>query len=254
MEIEVVVPMAGLGSRFLNFSNTAKPLIMVHGYPIFLWAVFSLNKIWGHSRFTFVHHKDDGCLPHIEKYCRKLNLKFQSVELTERTAGPSDTLYRAKDFINEQSRLISLDCDLFFSSDSFFEFILSEFHIENGNICYFNSSSDRYGYIQTDRENKIVDIAEKKVISDKAVIGAYSFPHAKDVFAVIEEHNKTFSSGFPISKIVEIMLSNGIEFYAQPMNSYFSFGTPEELSFSLKQPELEIYSATLEKHLKAHAV
>ena len=176
--IEVVMPMAGKGSRFKeNNILTPKPLLMAGEKCFFETALSSLGPLKNNYRLTFITCIDDNLKEQIEKLTSSYKVKIQILELENRTSGPAETLYMCKDIINTDLPLISLDCDLFFSCDLYFK-SLSQLPVTNDNhgfLSYFHSNDPRYSYVDTNEKGFVSQVAEKKVISNYAIIGSYAF-------------------------------------------------------------------------------
>ena len=226
--------MAGLGQRFKNQGVlTPKPLIEIQGHPLFYHSLLSLKPILSHSRISFVVCQEDEIGASIKQKMGTQTIPFQVLTLESRTKGPAETLFLTKDFIHLDKPLLSLDCDLFFQSPAYFESIQStDTKKDSGYLCYFQSTAPKYSYIAMDEAATVCEIAEKKVISNNAVIGSYFFSSAEAIMDSIEKLSLSKGELF-LSLAIQDMIMRGQTFKAFPSVDYLSFGTPEELRESL---------------------
>src|SRR5215216_5252933 len=112
--INIVVPMAGRGSRFAGMENDVpKPLIqVVPGKAMIEYVIDYLTFAEPH-RFIFV------CLATHERFCgfkEFFHGKTSSHEIvlaSEITAGPAASVLLAEPFIDNENELIVAYCDMF---------------------------------------------------------------------------------------------------------------------------------------------
>ncbi len=241
--LQIVLPMAGLGLRFSKEGySLPKPLIPVDGVPMFQQAINSFKLILEKNpdyigkKIAIIRRQ------HQSEYQLETLLKNSDQSLVvkilpELTRGAAETSFLVKDLVSMDSPIIFIDCDLWFESENFFKFIISciegqETHIA-GAVCTFTSDSVKYSYVSTDSNSFITDIAEKKPISRSAVIGAYFFRKASYFFDEAEEvlKNPLANPGeYYTSIIIKNLIAKNFKFKAFKNDSYFSFGTPEELA------------------------
>src|SRR5690606_38915697 len=147
----------GQGQRFKEQGVlTPKPLIDIHGHPLYYHSLLSLKPILSQSRVSFVVCTEDDMEARIQEKMKDHSIPFQVISLKRRTKGPAETVFLAKDSIHLEKPLFSLDCDLYFHSPSYFENILSSSNGEHsGFLCYFQSSKPRYSYIKLDDQNRV---------------------------------------------------------------------------------------------------
>lgn len=183
----VIVPMAGRGSRFAGASpERPKPLVEIHGKPMFQWALKSLEGI-RFSRIIFIvldEHERRFAVSHCVQ--KQFDGNAIVVTIPQVTEGQLCTVLAAKQYINtDEDVLVS-------SSDTFVVSRLGE-DIEKkrddcrGIISVANLPGDRWSFARTDGDGKVVEVAEKIRISDYASTGLYYFSHGCDLVAVGEE-------------------------------------------------------------------
>jgi HAD superfamily hydrolase (TIGR01509 family) len=239
-KMNVLIPMAGAGSRFANAGYTfPKPLIEVKGKPMIQVVVESLNI---EANFIYIVQKS-----HREKYNLDtlLNLitpNCKVVEIEGITEGAACTTLLAKELINNDSPLIITNSDQFIDWNSTeFMYQMNEKNLDGG-IVSFPATHPKWSFAKTDENGIVLEVAEKKPISDKATAGIYYWKH-----------------GFDYVKYAEQMISNDVrvnnEFYVCPVyneaitdnkkifnymieaDKMWGLGTPEDLNYFLENYE-----------------
>jgi NDP-sugar pyrophosphorylase family protein len=239
--LNIVIPMAGRGSRFADAGYTfPKPLIDVKGKTMIEAVVNNLKPKTDH-RFIFVVQKE-----HYEKYDlyhvlqNATGNKFEIIQIDGVTEGAACTVLTALQYIDNQDDL------LIANSDQFVEVDIDAF-IENGRqpgvdglIMTFRASHPKWSYARTDESGKVLEVAEKKMISDKATVGIYYFRQGRDFVhaaqAMIEKDIRTNNEFYVCPVYNELILDNQEirldEIKAEQMHG---LGTPEDLNDFLKK-------------------
>jgi NDP-sugar pyrophosphorylase family protein len=236
MALEIVLPMAGLGSRFraLNFRE-AKPLVPWQSTPLFLHALSSLERLLPEARVTaVVSCLDDLADPVADLISgRWPQLSFRVVEIDGITAGSAETVAIAANDIPKDHALLSLDCDLLFQSREF-ESLVSGIREGtahwDGALCTFTSQRPQYSYVEV-KDGEVARIREKQVISDRAVLGAYFFRRTGDYLKAFDElkDGPRETVELYVSGVIALMLKSGKRFGISQAEEYQCLGTPAEL-------------------------
>ena len=152
------------------------------------------------------------------------------------TRGPVETALSVERHLNLDDAVVVMDCDLWFSSQKYFQMISESVlgkSLASGGLVYFKSNLPRYSYARLDGD-RVLETAEKTVISDHALIGAYYFSSARLFLKAAHQLMKcSLSSEMPefnVSLLYNYLLKEGQEVRAYSQDSYHSFGTPEELA------------------------
>ncbi len=237
MSINLIMPMGGAGTRFANLGyECPKPLIEINKRHFFEYAADSVRKYCDVESITFVVLKD-----HVERFGIDKAIKEYApdaviIELDHVLNGAVLTSMRGAAAIENDLPLIFCDCDLMFRSESLYAYADSS--SDNGKyrnneldgwLVTFSNSDGRFSYVKTDENGYVIETAEKKVISSRAVCGAYGFAN-RDLFIRYAEkymdncpYNEYFMSG-----IYNIMIEDGKKIGEFPTDHFLSFGTPEE--------------------------
>ena len=236
--LHIIVPLAGEGSRFLKEGwTTPKPLIPLHGMPLFKRAIGSVLADGVQMRYSFIVRQN-----HIDEYSIDKGIqsflpeaKIFSVQQT--TRGAVETCLMAERVIDDNDAVVVMDCDLEFRSKQFIELIKvslakSGEEAEGGALVSFDSDSPKYSYAEIDENNVVIRTAEKEVISHHALCGAYFFSSGRRFKQVAHQlmNEQNFAKPeYYVSLLYNYLIAAGEKVYLAPMEEYYSYGTPEEL-------------------------
>ncbi len=236
--LHIIMPMAGEGSRFLKEGwNTPKPLIDLHGLPLFKHALLSISDKTIPKKYSFIVRYE-----HIEKYGIDKGIKAFLPEanifsVMKTTRGAVETCLVAESAIADNDGIIVMDCDLEFRSKRFMEIIKNYLNepidITNGGaLVSFESQEPRYSYAAIDNDSNVTKTAEKEVISSHALCGAYFFASGfrfKQVAHQLLNDTEFKKPEYYVSLLYNYLLKEGEKVQLATMEEYYSYGTPEEL-------------------------
>ncbi|MFH1470371.1 MAG: glycosyltransferase family 2 protein [Candidatus Micrarchaeota archaeon] len=173
--LNILVPMAGKGSRFAQAGYTfPKPLIEVRGKPMIQVVIEDIRPSSEH-RFIFICQKE-----HVEKYGVKELLQLISpgcivIAIDKVTEGAACTALLASDHIANEDELLIANSDQYVQMDinSMLEFARKE--KLDGAILTFPATHPKWSFVKTDEKGYVVEVAEKKPISNEATVGIYYY-------------------------------------------------------------------------------
>lgn len=239
--LHIIMPMAGRGSRFLEQGYvTPKPLIRVEGQPLFLRAIQGLRAVDAPRKYTFIVRSE-----HIRDFAidRRLKACFPEaavIGVEHTTRGAVETCLLAEARIAPDDAVAVQDCDLEFHSASFDEGIAADLRGDgrdvSGRVVSFRADHPRYSYAEINERGMVIRTAEKQVISDHALAGAYYFARGEYFLVAAHELVRRFEAGdvrakeLYLSLLYNILLESGGRVRLHELELYRSFGTPEELS------------------------
>lgn len=236
--LHVVMPMAGEGSRFANAGwTTPKPLIELNGQPLFKHAISSVAADGIEMKYSFIVRHE-----HIEKYGIDAGIKSflpdaNIFSVMKTTRGAVETCLMAESAITDDDAVIVMDCDLEFRSVKFIEIIkgiLSQSleEAKGGTLVSFESDQPKYSYAELGDDGFVKRTAEKEVISNHALCGAYFFSTGKrfkQIAHQLLDEPRFKKPEYYVSLLYNYMLAEGEKVQLAPMEEYYSYGTPEEL-------------------------
>jgi NDP-sugar pyrophosphorylase family protein len=228
-----------------------KPLIEVDGVPMISLVVGSIRKRDPSARFIFVALRQD-----IIEYSLDSILKLIAgpesvlVELNNPTMGAVCSALMAIDHINDDKPLVIcngdqiIDANLGAVANAFY-------HSEaDAGVVTFPSVHPRWSYIREDEEGRVVETAEKRVLSRKAIAGYYYFREGRRFVKWTQDYLlKSDPTGgkYYLSPVLnEVVLTGGrIVQYEVPAENYISFYSPKRIE--LYQAEARGRIANLSK-------
>lgn len=232
------MPMAGEGSRFLKEGWTIpKPLIRLHEKELFLRAIDSISDDEIPMKYSFIVRQE-----HIEKYdiAKEIMAILPDANIfsvLKTTRGAVETCLIAESVIADDDAVIVMDCDLEFRSEKFIEIIKSilvqSMEEANGGVLVsFESNETRYSYAILGEDSYVTRTAEKEVISNHALCGAYFFSTGlrfKQIAHQLLNEPEFGKSEYYVSLLYNYLLADGEKVRLAPIEEYYSYGTPEEL-------------------------
>lgn len=241
--LHIIMPMAGEGSRFRKEGwTTPKPLIKLNGEPLFKHAISSVTSEGINLKYSFIVRRE-----HIDKYKIDEGIKaFQPdaniFSVKETTRGAVETCLVAEAAIADDDAVIVMDCDLEFRSMEFIEIIkeilsLPMEHADGGALVSFESSDARYSYAAIGPDGLVTRTAEKEVISNHALCGAYFFSTGKRFKQIAHQllsEPEFRKPEYYVSLLYNYLLAAGERVRLARMEEYYSYGTPEELKRYMK--------------------
>jgi len=236
--IHIIMPMAGDGSRFINEGwATPKPLIPLHGKLLFQRAIESISITGAPMKYSFIVRQEHIDNYAIDKQIKDLLPNANVFSVSKTTRGAVETCLIAREAIEENDAIVVMDCDLEFRSKAYIAEITEILskpieNVNGGMLVSFDANEPRYSYAEIDENNTVKRTAEKEVISNHALCGAYffskaeSFLYAADLLLNESNFNKP---EFYVSLLYNYLLKRGEIIKLAKMEEYYSYGTPEEL-------------------------
>lgn len=233
--LNVLIPMAGAGSRFAEAGYTfPKPLIDVNGKPMIQTVVENLGL---DANYHFVVQRE-----HREKYNldSMLNLiapDCKVIEVDGITEGAACTALLAKEFINNDNPLF------FANSDQFVEWDVMEFMYAmnekqaDGGIVTFEATHPKWSYAKTNENGVVTEVAEKNPISNLATVGYYYWKHGSDFVNYAEEmisQDIRVNNEFYVCPVYNQAIKGGLKVYTHNASKMWGLGTPEDLEYYLE--------------------
>lgn len=240
--INIVIPMAGRGSRFANEGyELPKPLIDVAGRPMIDRVIENISPAGPH-RFIFL------CLQeHLDKYNLENHLKEREencviVPVSQVTEGAACTVLLSEQYIDNDDPLMIANSDQYVDTDM--DRYIQSMGENDGLIMTMKADDDKWSFIKYDRDGLVTMVREKEVISDEATVGIYNFAKGSDFVKYAHEmidRNMRVNNEFYVAPVYNMMIEDGtkIAFYnvGGVDNGMYGLGTPDDLDRFLKQIE-----------------
>lgn len=227
----ILIPAAGLGSRFQKRGfKLQKPLIELENKTLIEHAVSSLDI---EGNYIFVIRKlDNNSNIELITALRNIQPECKIIEIDYVTEGSASTCYLAKESIDNDDELIISNCDQILKWDSkkFLEYSSNY----DCSVLTYKSNEDKNSFIKTDENNKGIEIREKEVISDNALVGVHYFKKGSDFIKSYEHifnNNIKFKNEYYVSTVCNHLINEGkelVNYSFQENELYYSTGTPED--------------------------
>ena len=237
--LHIIMPMAGEGSRFRNAGwTTPKPLIELKGKPLFVRAIESVKVPGAPMKYSFIVRQE-----HIDEYgvdqsIREILPEAHIYSVLQTTRGAVETCLMAEENIADDDAVVVMDCDLEFRSEKYRDIITQALKTpgetaSGGGLVSFESDLPKYSDAEIGEDGLVKRTAEKEVISNHALCGAYFFASGKEFKRVAHQLLNApvmEKPEFYVSLLYNYLLREGAPVKLAPMEMYRSYGTPEELS------------------------
>jgi len=228
----IVVPMAGRGSRFTEEGYTdSKPFIDVNGKPMIQRVIENLNiEFDSNYEFIIICLRED-----YEKYDFSIfddiigHTQYKVICLEDVTEGAAQTLLKAEKYIKNNKPMLSFNTDQMIEYD---ETMWKSFENFDGGIPCFWGNSDDWSYAKCDESGYVEEVAEKKVISNDATAGYYYWSKGSDYVKyarqMIEENSRT-NGEFYVAPVYNWAIKDGKKIAIYMVDKIYELGTPEYL-------------------------
>lgn len=179
--LNIVVPMAGRGSRFANAGfTTPKPLIRVGGRPMIDWVIENITPARPH-RFIFLclaEHLEQ--FPEVPHELRRLCPGCEIVPVAGVTEGAACTVLLAEKLIDSADPLMIANSDQIVELEIDEYLAVADAPEVSGLIMTFWSDHPKWSYCRLREDGTVSEVVEKQVVSNEATVGIYNFRQGAD--------------------------------------------------------------------------
>jgi len=241
MAINIVIPMAGAGSRFLEAGYLKpKPFIDVLGKPMIIHILENLT--YKDAQYILIAREEHMALESevIRRIEGEYNAFFHPIgHLTE---GAASTVLHARKYINNYDPLLIANSDQIVDI-KFHEFIDDCLERKlDGSIMTFKDpeKNPKWSFAKTDSNGIVKEVREKVAISDTATVGIYMYTRGRDfVNATIDMivMNDRVNNEFYVCPVYNYAINNNKSFgiYDIQFEAMHGLGTPDDLTRYIKR-------------------
>lgn len=242
MVTNIIITMAGRGSRFYKAGyNQPKYEIVAHNKSLFEWSMSSLlNFISPESRIIFVCLKENDSRKFIKANMESFAcVDVHILELDDVTDGQATTAWLSRHLWKPDAALLIYNIDTYVEP-----YALTIQDIKPGSdgwIPCFQAAGDHWSFAKLGEDGWVVEVAEKRRVSDLATIGLYWFKFGEQY---IESYERFFSDDSNlvngeryIAPLYADMIAHGshVSVSDLPLESVHVLGTPQELNAFIAQ-------------------
>lgn len=226
----ILIPMAGAGSRMRAQYNIPKPLIDVNGKSMIHRVVENLNI---DAHYIFIVQKEHNLNYNISNQLRLIAPNCDVIELDHLTQGAACTTLLAKDLINNSKQLIIANCDQLveWNSSSFMYSMLSS-EVDGQILTFIDSERNPKWSFARIADGLVTEVAEKNPISDLATVGIYGWRHGSDYVKYAEQmikNNMLFNNEYYVCPVYNEAIRDGKKISTFNINKMIGLGTLEDL-------------------------
>ena len=233
MKPNILVPMAGLGSRFIKEGfKVPKQLINIKDKHLIDISLDCLD--YEGCNLIFVVRDETVYNFHMDELLRKkFGDDIKIVVLDKLTDGSVCSCLYAEEYIDNDAPLVIHTLDIEFEP-VFNPHIMSDLN-GDGLILTFKSNSTNYSYAKVEGiDGHVTETAEKKAISSNACVGIYGFKRGSDFCKYAREmidRDLRTKNEFYISPLYNLLIEDGKKILTEPVDKMHIFGTPDEFHF-----------------------
>ncbi len=237
--INIVIPMAGMGSRFQQEGyKKPKPFIDVAGKPMICRVIDNLK--YPDATYYLIARKEhlDAEKEIVQEIESNYNAKFIAID--KLTEGTACTVLFAREFINNDTPLLIANSDQIIDADisGFIDDCLQQ--NKDGSILTFidEELNPKWSFAKLDENNNVIEVKEKKAISKYATVGIYLFSKGKTfVDGAIDMiiNNDRVNNEFYTCPVYNYAIADGktIAIFNIESSAMHGIGTPEDLNIYL---------------------
>lgn len=233
--LNVLIPMAGAGSRFQAAGYTfPKPMISVHDKPMIQVVVENLGL---DANYIFVVQKEHRSQFNLDTFLNLIAPNCNIVEVDGITEGAACTALLAKEHIDNDNPLFFANSDQFVEWNSVeFMYNMQETNADGG-IVTFKATHPKWSFAKVNDEGLVTEVAEKNPISDNATVGYYYWKHGSDFVKYAEQmidNNVRVNNEFYVCPVFNEAIHAGKKIRTVNVDGMWGLGTPEDLEYFIR--------------------
>ncbi len=238
--LNIVIPMAGLGSRFAKAGYTIpKPLIPVHGVPMIRLVIENVRPPSPH-RFIFIcqraHDATYGLTEQLSAWAPGCGI----VLLDGLTEGAACTVLTARDIIDPDAPMMIANSDQYVDIDIDPYVDAMGERMLDGLIMTMQADDPKWSFAGLDGNGMVTRVVEKEVISSHATVGIYNFARGRDFIAGADrmiERNLRVNNEFYVAPVYNEMIERGARIGVYDIGAegsgMYGLGIPTDLDLFL---------------------
>ena len=240
----IVIPMAGLSSRFTKAGYILpKYMLYAGGKSLFAHAVDSFRKYFNSTKFVFVARNVFDTKRFIEEECSLLGIiDYCIVMLESPTRGQAETVVKGI----EGAKIPNNESILIFNIDTFRPGFSIPKRLSNcdGWLECFYGDGTNWSYAKTDDDQpygRVIETAEKREISHYCSTGIYQFARCSDFLKAYSINNgidpKSPLRECYVAPLYNNLIKEGLDIRVSLIkrNDVIFCGIPQEYTDFLKQ-------------------
>lgn len=233
----IVIPMAGLSSRFFKAGFTQpKYMLPLLGETVFDWALRSFESYFLEEEFLFIVRDVYDTPKFVEERVKKLGIKSYHIHVLKgETRGQAETVYLAiQDFSDQDIYIFNIDSKIYNFQKHYKDSLV------DGYLEVFEGDGDHWSFVLAGENNKVIKTTEKLRISNLCSNGLYYFRSSQqycDYFKKFENMNP--EQELYIAPLYNLYIKDEkiIKYIVNPVDNICFCGVPDEYFAVLAQGE-----------------
>ena len=244
-KLQICIPMAGLGSRFLERGYTTPKYMLPcdqEHTPMIELAVKTIN-INEPCKYFFVLNRSQPNINQIanvlEEICVRYNWDYEIGWVESLTEGAASTVWSIRNLLDPNAELIVSNSDQILENFHCTKF-LEKARTFDGAVVTYNPSyelvygaADKHSFLGLDKiTGTVIKVDEKIVLSEHALIGTHWFSSAQifcNAYQYMIEKNMRVNNEYYVSLCYQAMLEQNLTvgyYELSGEEKYWSTGTP----------------------------
>lgn len=230
--INVVIPVAGTGSRYSKAGYDFKSLVDIKGLPAIQ------RVVWGGGiggRLIYIVQADQNKKHNLAELFSKFSPELETVvlEIDEPTDGPLVSALVAKEYINNDDVLVLYD------SEGIVTWEPNDFLVDAGEgrgldvgIPVFDSKDHGGMFVETGENGLVTKISKESSEAAQACVGIYYWRYGSDFVAYAESvvsNNERVDGEFHIASACARAIESSKTVGAYQVDNFISLGDPNGL-------------------------
>lgn len=239
--MQIIIPMSGLGSRFIKAGYTdIKPLIQVAGKPMIEYVV---SLFPGETNFLFICNNNHLKTTALRAELERIMPSGKIVGVEPSKQGPVWAVLSAQDYIQEQEPVIVNYCDFFARWDyAAFKQMTNATACAGAIPCYIGFhphllGPNLYASCKTDADKNLIEIREKYSWTENKMEsyqsdGTYYFKSGamvKKYFQQLVDENIHLQGEYYVSLVYNLLVRDHLPVKIFEVEKFCQWGTPEDL-------------------------
>jgi len=241
--LNIVMPMAGRGKRFADAGYPVpKPIIPVHGRPMTEVVIANLRPTRPH-RFIFLILRDHAREFQFDKHLLSWAPGSEVRYVEQVTEGAACTVLLARDLINTDDPLMIANCDQWVDIDINDYLKTMDDEQGDGLIMTMWADDPKWSFVRFDDAGRVVEVIEKKVVSNEATVGIYNYRRGGDFVRAAEAMiagNLRVNNEFYVAPAYDQLIQEGRKIVVHNVGKedagMYGLGIPADLERFLANP------------------
>ena len=239
--MQVIIPMSGVGQRFIDAGyTTIKPLIVVEDKPVIQHV---LERFDSGDRYIFICNENHLQKTELESTLRSLQPAGKILSIKPHKKGPVYAVLQAKDVIDLDQPTIVNYCDFSWRWDyNDFKKTIAKKNSDGCVVAYrgFHPhllGHNLYASLRNDNNGWMDEIREKYTFTENKMdcyqsSGTYYFRDGKTLLKYFRElisNGTTVNGEYYVSQVYELMKNDNRKIYIYEIPVFLQWGTPDDL-------------------------